>query len=101
VQKFGHLSDAGNDFSAVPWRETPEMVYQMIIGEAERLTSEGTHGPGMAINQPGTSQWDGKVRKVRWADLKLELWQRIWLKPSYQRARRIQYYREVVSSVYT
>ncbi|MCK7530808.1 MAG: hypothetical protein MZV63_07050 [Marinilabiliales bacterium] len=23
IEEFGHLSDNGNDFSAVPWREQP------------------------------------------------------------------------------
>ncbi len=27
--RFGHLSDSGNDFSAIPWRETPQMVLEM------------------------------------------------------------------------
>jgi phosphoenolpyruvate synthase/pyruvate phosphate dikinase len=29
--KFGHLSDSGNDFSKVPWREMPELVFKMIV----------------------------------------------------------------------
>ena len=29
--KFGHLSDSGNDFSTLPWRETPETILKMIM----------------------------------------------------------------------
>ncbi len=30
IARFGHLSDNGNDFSSTPWRESPEMVIQLI-----------------------------------------------------------------------
>ena len=30
LQKFGHFSDSGNDFSSVPWRERPELVMKII-----------------------------------------------------------------------
>jgi len=30
VDDFGHLSDNGNDFSAIPWREQPDLVLQLI-----------------------------------------------------------------------
>ena len=29
LDKFGHFSDSGNDFSVAPWREQPELVLQM------------------------------------------------------------------------
>jgi pyruvate,water dikinase len=31
IEKFGHLSDNGNDFSTIPWRETPDMVLDLIV----------------------------------------------------------------------
>ena len=31
--RFGHLSDSGNDFSSVPWRENPDMVMNLITQE--------------------------------------------------------------------
>ena len=31
--RFGHLSDSGNDFSSVPWREKPDMVMNLITQE--------------------------------------------------------------------
>lgn len=30
LRKFGHLSDSGNDFSAPPWRENPDLVIAML-----------------------------------------------------------------------
>lgn len=30
LERFGHLSDSGNDFSSVPWRENPDLVLKMI-----------------------------------------------------------------------
>ncbi len=31
IDQFGHLSDNGNDFSTIPWRETPDMVLDLIV----------------------------------------------------------------------
>ena len=42
LERFGHLSASGNDFSVVPWRETPDTVVAMALdhvathGDAER-----------------------------------------------------------------
>lgn len=30
LSEFGHLSEHGNDFSSIPWRERPQIVLQMI-----------------------------------------------------------------------
>lgn len=43
IDRFGHLSASGNDFSVAPWRETPEAVLAMALdhstvhGDAKRL----------------------------------------------------------------
>ncbi|MDJ0961519.1 MAG: PEP/pyruvate-binding domain-containing protein [Acidimicrobiia bacterium] len=43
LDRFGHLSASGNDFSVPPWRETPDDVVQMVLdhvpthGAAERI----------------------------------------------------------------
>jgi phosphohistidine swiveling domain-containing protein len=47
---FGHISDSGNDFSQVPWKETPEHIIKMIteyrpherVANDVSLFSEGT-----------------------------------------------------------
>jgi phosphohistidine swiveling domain-containing protein len=31
IRKFGHLSDQGNNFSIVPWREKPRLVLDMVV----------------------------------------------------------------------
>ena len=30
LDRFGHLSDSGNDFSIVPWRDNPDLVLKLI-----------------------------------------------------------------------
>jgi pyruvate,water dikinase len=101
LHKFGHLSDAGNDFSAVPWRENPEMVFQMVLKEAERLAGERTGQADQISRQPEAGPGNSKAQKFRWSELKLKRWKRFWLESSYQRARKAHFQREVVSSVYT
>jgi pyruvate,water dikinase len=104
INHFGHLSDSGNDFSSVPWRENPSLVIQMIQAEAQlnkgaepysesspnRLT-----GDFVQISS-GTSD-----QKVTWETLKLNSMQRLGFRPIYQNARRYRLYREAVSSIYT
>jgi phosphohistidine swiveling domain-containing protein len=81
LDRFGHLSDSGVDFSAVPWREDPQLVLQMIV------------------NYQTT---DSKAaRKTRYEDLPPTLRRRPAFHLSYQRARKFRYYREAVSSLYT
>jgi len=77
VERFGHLSDNGNDFSAVPWRERPEMVLKLVT-EFE----------------PGGEE---KGRKVRLADLKTSPMFNLF----YHRAREFRLLREQVSGLYT
>ena len=77
VERFGHLSDNGNDFSAVPWRERPEMVLKLVT-EFE----------------PGGEE---KGQKVRYADLKTSPLLNLF----YRRAREFRLLREQVSGLYT
>ena len=35
LERFGHFSISGNDFSVPPWRETPDAVARMIVAAAE------------------------------------------------------------------
>jgi phosphohistidine swiveling domain-containing protein len=103
INCFGHLSESGNDFSAVPWRETPDLVLQMVVREAERLRdhSEGSSVKIKTHFETGvekTSQGDGTYR---WETLPLSPIHRRLLGPIYRRARFFRLYREVVSSTYT
>ena len=77
IERFGHLSDNGNDFSSVPWRDTPEMILQLIVnfiparedgGNKTRLTDIKPNGLTHAL---------------------------------YAHAREFRFLREQVSSLYT
>lgn len=81
LDRFGHLSDSGNDFSSVPWRENPELVLQMIIDYAPPQGSAAS--------------------KIPYADLSLPWLQRPFLDWLYRRAGRFLFYRDAVSSLYT
>jgi phosphohistidine swiveling domain-containing protein len=81
IARFGHLSDSGNDFSAVPWREKPEMILRLI---AEYSSHEGAK--------------DGRVRLK---DLKIHAPLSIFFEVIYRRARQFRLFREQISSIYT
>lgn len=81
IQDFGHLSDSGNDFSSIPWREDPELVLQMIIHH---------------VPPAGRS-----VTRKHLRDLSLPLLSRPLIRWLHRRVRRFIVYREAVSSLYT
>jgi phosphohistidine swiveling domain-containing protein len=80
IVRFGHLSDSGNDFSSVPWRENPDMVMNLI-------TQEPTQ--------------EAHTVKVRFEDLKLPRLTSYWMNLLYRKARKFRLYREQISSLYT
>lgn len=87
-ERFGHLSDHGNDFSSVPWRENRETILKMIVNYLPR-SEEGAHG---------------KIRledALRTAQGRLVLVRRPMLRMLYQRARRFLLYREQISYIYS
>jgi pyruvate,water dikinase len=104
ITRFGHLSDSGNDFSSVPWRETPELVLQMVTAEAQRLR---THAGGEAVQVKTHFNFQQPERaaqpaeKTTWQSISLSPLRRRLLQPIYDRARRFRLYREAVSSAYT
>jgi pyruvate,water dikinase len=81
IERFGHLSDSGTDFSAVPWRETPEVILSMITTEPQ------------AENQ--------STRKICFEDLRVSGLRRVLLQPLYNKARTCLLYREEISFLYT
>jgi len=81
IESFGHLSDNGNDFSATPWRETPELVLKMVVDFE--------------------TQKDEKGRKVRLEELSSRGRVSPWFRLFYHRAREYRLLREQVSSLYT
>jgi pyruvate,water dikinase len=77
IVRFGHLSDNSNDFSSIPWRETPEMILRLISSF-------------VPIKEEG-------IRKISFSEIKSNGITRAL----YQRAREFRYLRERVSSLYT
>ncbi len=81
LERFGHFSDSGNDFSAVPWRENRPLVIRMIAA--------GGEPGGVVASKPG------------FEELPLTRAQRALLAPLWRRVRSYRVYREQVSSLYT
>lgn len=77
LEQFGHLSDNGNDFSLKPWRESPDLVKQLITD--------------FIPDKQSTSS------KVRASEIRMSL----WMHALYARAREFRFLREKVSSMYT
>jgi phosphohistidine swiveling domain-containing protein len=104
INHFGHLSDSGNDFSSVPWRENPALVLQMIHAEAQLNKGAEPYlesSPNSLTGDSGRISSETLDQKVTWETLKLNPIQRLGFRPIYQNARRYQLYREAVSSTYT
>ncbi len=80
IERFGHLSDSGNDFSSRPWREDPALVLKMVANYAP-------------VNREG--------EKITFEDLRPAPHQNLPIRMVYRRARQFRYYREAVSSLYT
>jgi pyruvate,water dikinase len=81
LQRFGHLSDSGNDFSSVPWREKPEMVLKLLAQETETVETMGA--------------------KRSLGEVKLGGLNGYWMRKMHQRAQQFRLYREQISSLYT
>ena len=83
IQQFGHLSDSGNDFSSVPWRENPDVVLQMLVNAAS--VPVPVHAPS----------------KTTFRELRLPAPRRWMLGLVYRNAREYRLYREAIGSLYT
>jgi pyruvate,water dikinase len=77
IARFGHLSDNGNDFSSIPWRESPEMMLRLISDFVPPKEEED--------------------HKISFSDIKSS----VMTHALYKRARDFRYLRERVSSLYT
>lgn len=80
IRQFGHLSDSGNDFSRIPWREDPEHVVQMAIDHT--------------VSERGN-------QKVTWETLRASAFTKLRIQPIYRRVRNFRLKREQISSMYT
>ena len=81
MEHFGHLSDSGNDFTSVPWRENPSVIIGMIAG----YESRGGMSPAA----------------VTLEELDLPLVSRAAVRLILARARRFRVYKEAVSFLHT
>jgi pyruvate,water dikinase len=81
LDKFGHLSDSGNDFSYTPWRENPDLVLKMVKTAAEAEYK--------------------KDNKIKFEDLHSGLIPGMYLRAVYRKARQYFLYREQIGSLYT
>jgi len=81
LEEFGHFSDSGNDCSSIPWRETPDLIRQMIA-------------------RPVYGRSSGSVA-ISFDELKLPWYRRPFLYSFYKRSGRFAVHREIISSLYT
>lgn len=81
IDQFGYLSDNGSDFSSTPWRESPDMVLDMILDF-----------------KPGSEE---KSAKIRFEDLKVSILRRPMVKIFFERVRAYRLLREQLSAQYT
>jgi pyruvate,water dikinase len=82
LDRFGHLSASGNDFSVPPWRETPDAVIVMVLDHA------ATHGAAGRIDWEEAESRLGAVRRPLLRRLR-------------NRTRQFVEHRENVSFTYT
>lgn len=79
IRKFGHLSDQGNNFSSIPWREQPRLVLDMVANYS-------------ILRYPSTTKED-RDKPSRESGFFLN-----W---AYQKARESLKYKERISFNYT
>lgn len=78
LSQYGHLSNKTNNFSAIPWREQPDMVLQMIL------------------SYPAETQKNPQLLSYSQLKHKSSM-----LKLFYGRTREYRVYKEVVGDAYT
>jgi phosphohistidine swiveling domain-containing protein len=81
LERFGHLSDSGNDFSAAPWRENPEVILRMITASQQTENKS--------------------ARNICYEELRMSRLRRLLFSPIYHKARAFRLCREEVSFLYT
>jgi len=78
-EAFGHMSDSTSNFAHKPWRETPDMILQLI---ADFKLAQG-----------------GSDNKLRYQDLHVGGMKGRMLETFYRRARQFRLFREMYSSL--
>lgn len=90
LERFGHFSDSGNDFSAVPWRETPELIVRMIEQSGEECKDPTGDTAPTEANE-----------RIDFSSLRLPRFRGGWIRWLHRRAERFAVHREAISSLYT
>ena len=92
VEQFGHLSESGNDFSKVPWREDPDFVLDMLIhhGKDRQNRNDKRHTADFETDKILTWETAPLGKLARWR-----------IQRVYRRARQFRFYREAISFRYT
>jgi hypothetical protein len=66
LERFGHLSDSGNDFSRVPWREDPSQLAPLLQVPPSRGSTRGDVGEVLpSLPQPDRAL-ARKAQRFRW-----------------------------------
>jgi pyruvate,water dikinase len=81
LEQFGHMSDRTGVFDTIPWRETPDMILELII-DFHKTEESGE-------------------RKIRFDDLRRKGIRGRMLKTFYDRSRQFILLREMYSSLFT
>jgi NAD(P)-dependent dehydrogenase (short-subunit alcohol dehydrogenase family)/phosphohistidine swiveling domain-containing protein len=79
--EFGHMSDATGDFGSTPWRETPELILNLIANYEKPPEPSGEKAIYSQIERKGIKGWAIGL--------------------FYKRARQFRLLREKYSSIYT
>jgi len=79
MEKFGHFSESGNDFSYPKWEEDPEFIFRMILNYAE----------------PKKQQ-----KAIRFSEIRYSRIRSPRLRAAYYKAGKFKVYREQISSLY-
>ncbi|MFN2208778.1 MAG: PEP/pyruvate-binding domain-containing protein [Candidatus Promineifilaceae bacterium] len=94
IERFGHLSDSGNDFSRIPWREEPDFVLRMVVSWDDDPRED-------TIVQRGGGGNASDKRLLNWETVPLSKSNRWRMGWQYRRARCFRLYRDAISFRYT
>ncbi len=82
LTQFGHLSDNGNDFSSVPWRESPDMILKLVVDYELRSASSA-------------------AEKMSFKSIPMPFTKRQLIGRIYRQTRQLMLQRERISYLYT